>query len=120
MERTQVGTTPEGAKIFRYTDVSAANTLLALTIAGGIGRRFLHSVVKYSATPVQAGVTVGLDSGVGAAYDGTFNTGTANAQTTVYQPVGGLLFGGDDAIVVTAPAGGGVITAAISVYTEER
>lgn len=74
--------------------------------------------VKYSAAPTQAGVTTELDSGIGSAYDTTLNTGTANAQNTVYIPGDAVKYGKDDSIRVTAPAGGAGITSSISIYTE--
>jgi len=120
LARAVVGMTPEGKRIVRYSDESAVNTLLAVTVGGFKGRKFLHATAKYSAAPTQAGVTAVLDSGAGAAYDTTLNTGTANAQSNAYIPVGGLMLGDTDAIVVTAPAGGGGITAAVAVYMEEN
>lgn len=114
---TIVGRTRNGGILHRHSDVSGANAILALTVPLG-GGRLIGVFCKYSAVPVQAGVTTELDSGVGAAYDTTLNTGAANAQSTAYQPVNDLVIGEDDAIRVTAPAGGGVITSQISIYTE--
>ena len=96
--------------VVRDKDQSAANTALTVTTPTGAVRKLLFVTVKYSAAPTQGGVTVELDSGAGAAWDTPLFTGTANAQNNVYLP--------DDAIKVTAPAGGGVLTSAISVYTE--
>jgi hypothetical protein len=73
--------------------------------------------VHYSAAPTQAGVTVTLNSGAGAGYDTLLTTGTANAQNTVYLPSAPLFIAPDDVIDVSAPAGGGVITSSISIYT---
>lgn len=105
----------------RFTDASAADTLLALsTPAVPVSRlpfKVSYVAVKYSAAPTQAGVTIELDSGAGVAYDTTLSTGSANAQNTVYFPTGDdLILANGDAIRVTAPAGGGVITSAISIY----
>lgn len=106
-----------GKKLERHVETSAANTALTVTVPADKARRLLLVTVKYSAAPTQAGVTTTLDSGAGAAYDVTLNTGTANAQTTLYQPAQDLLFGDDDAIVIVAPAGGVGITAAVAIYT---
>lgn len=116
---TLVGRSIRGNQIYRHSDASAANTELVVSVPAGSGRRILQSTVVYSAAPTQAGVTFDIDSGVGAAYDATLNTGSANAQTSNYLPDGELHIGKDDAFKVTAPAGGGVITSQIVVYTEE-
>ena len=104
--------------VVRDKDQSAANTALTVTTPTGAVRKLLFVTVKYSAAPTQGGVTVELDSGAGAAWDTPLFTGTANAQNNVYLPDEEVLILPDDAIKVTAPAGGGVITSAISVYTE--
>lgn len=109
----------EDRRIHRHSEASAANTALTVSVGGHAGKRLLQVLVKYSAAPTHAGVTTELDSGAGAAYDTTLNTGAANAQNTVYNPGGTLLIGSDDAIKVTAPAGGAGITSQISVYTED-
>ena len=104
--------------LYLTTDTSAANTALAVTVPSGAARRLVMVAVKYSAAPTQAGVTTELDSGIGAAYDTTLNTGTANARSTVYIPGDAVKYGKDDSIVVTAPAGGAGITSSVSIYTE--
>ena len=109
----------EDRRLQRHTETGAANTALAVTVGGHKGKRVVQVLVKYSAAPTQAGVTTELDSGAGAGYDTLLNTGTANAQNTVYNPGGTVVLGKDDALKVTAPAGGAGITASISVYTEE-
>lgn len=106
-------------RIDRHSDASTANAPLTVTVQGQAGRRLVQVLVKYSAAPTQAGVTTEMDSGAGAAYDTTLNTGAANAQSTVYNPGGTIIIGSDDAIRVTAPAGGAGITSQISVYTED-
>lgn len=106
-----------GKKLHRHVETGAANTSLTVTVPASAARRLVLVTVKYSAAPTQAGVTTTLDSGAGAAYDAVLNTGSANAQTTVYLPAGDLLFGDDDALVIVAPAGGVGITAAVAVYT---
>lgn len=103
----------------RLTNQSAADTALSVSTPAGKRRRFLYATVKYSASPTQAGVTFELDSGKGAAWDVVLDTGSADAQTTVLVPNNQRFeLGEDDVIKVTAPAGGGVITSAISIYTE--
>lgn len=108
-----------GKQLTRYVETGAANTQLVATIAAGTARRLVAVLVAYSAAPTQAGVTTVLDSGAGAGYDNTLDTGSANAQYTVYGPSVEIFFGDDDAVVVTAPAGGAGITASIAVYTAE-
>lgn len=103
----------------RKTNKSAGDTALTLATTGKKPRRLVMVTAKYSAAPTQAGVTVGIDSGAGADYDSTLYTGSANAQNNVYVPDGEVLIKEDDQITVTAPAGGGVITSAIAIYTED-
>lgn len=105
-------------QIRRYSDASTANAIGTVTTPTGQTMRLIAVTVKYSAAPTQAGVTIGIDSGIGAAYDATLSTGSANAQTTVYVPTTDLIIADDDAFVVSAPAGGGVITSQIAVYVE--
>lgn len=105
--------------IERLTNQSAGDTAMSVSTPTGKMRRFLYATVKYSAAPTQAGVTFELDSGKGAAWDALLDTGSANAQTTVLVPNNqNFILGDDDIIKVTAPGGGGVITSAISIYTE--
>lgn len=106
-------------RLRRHVETGAANTLLAVTVGGHKGRRLVQVLVAYSAAPTQTGVVTKLDSGAGAGYDTELNVGAANARYTVYNPGGVLVLGGDDALTVTAPAGGAGITASVSVYTEE-
>lgn len=111
--------TGEGS-IWRYVETGSANTLLTASVpAVGGPFRVLLVTVKYSASPTQAGVTTTLNSGAGAAYDTVLNTGSSNAQTTVYHPSADLILGKDDALDVAAPAGGAGITAAVAVYVEK-
>lgn len=114
---SEVGRTAAGKQIFRCIETSAADTLLTSSLALGWLGRVLLVTVAYSAAPTQAGATVALDSGAGAGYDSTLNTGTANARYTNYAPAN-LILPTSDALVVTAPAGGGVITSSIAVYVE--
>lgn len=108
-----------GKAVNRHVETGAANTLLTVSLSLSRAVRVLVVTVKYSAAPTQAGVTAAIDSGAGAGYDAVLNTGSANAQVTVYAPDAVLMLGDDDALVVTAPAGGVGITAAVAVYTEE-
>lgn len=107
------------SRLVRATEAGLANTSLTVTVPIVAPSRLSHVTAKYSAAPTQAGVTITLDSGAGAAYDAVLLTGSANAQTTVLIPTDDLLLSAGDAIVVVTPAGGGVLTAAVAVYIEE-
>lgn len=100
----------------RYAETGAANTALTVT-APSLNCRVLYAITAYSATPVQAGVDHKIDSGAGAGYDATLNTGTANARYTVYTPTE-LRLASDDAFLVTAPAGGAAVTASVLIVVE--
>lgn len=106
-----------GKKLDRHAETGVANTALTVTVPAGKARRLLMVTCLYSGVPTQSGVYTTLDSGAGAAYDVRLNTQAANAQTSVYMPAVELLFGDDDSITVTAPAGGAGITASVAVYT---
>ena len=103
----------------RITKTGSANADATLSTEGKTARRLIMVTVQYSAAPTQSGVTVALDSGAGADYDITLSTGSANAQSTVYIPSGDVIIKEDDAITVTAPAGGAGITASIAIYTKQ-
>lgn len=113
------GETAGGGPVLRFYATGAADTDATLTTAvvpNGKVYRLAYVYVAYSAAPTQTGVTIGIDSGISAAYDNTFTTGSANAQFTTYIPTDEsfyLLPG--DAVTVTAPQAGGVITASIVV-----
>lgn len=107
----------KGNKI-RTVGTSAANTSQTVTEATKAARRILGVFVAYSNTPTHSGVTVTLDSGAGSAYDTVLYTGSTNARYTAYIPDGEVFVLEDDAIAVTAPAGGSGITSSISIYTE--
>jgi len=107
-----------GGRYRRYSEAGSANTELSVTTPTGAHSRVLYTTTAYSAAPTQAGVTHVLDSGVGAAYDSTWSTGTANAQFTVFQPTAKLVLDNGDAFKVTAPAGGVGITAAVVIVVE--
>lgn len=106
-----------GGRYRRYAETSGSNAILAMTVNPGVAFRVLDALTSYTNTPTQAGVVVALDSGAGAGYDGTLNTGTANARYTAYQPTR-LTLGADDALVITAPAGGSGLFSSISCYVE--
>ena len=108
------------SRVIRATEKGVADTALTTTVPIVAPTRLSHITVKYSGVPVQAGVTITLDSGAGADYDAVLLTGDANAQTTVLIPTDDLLLVSGDAIVVVAPAGGGVLTAATAIYLEEN
>lgn len=101
----------------RDVATSGANAIGTASSAAGEVRQLVGVMVRYSASPTQAGVTVTLNSGAGAAYDTVLSTGSANAQNTVYLPSAPVFVAADDAIDVSAPAGGGVITSSIAIYT---
>jgi hypothetical protein len=104
----------------RYSGKGSANTAYSLSTDVGKKAKLDHVIVSYSAAPTQAGVTIVLDSGLGADYDATLYTGSANARYTIlpldYKPV--IIFE-NDVITVTAPAGGSGITATITIVVEE-
>jgi hypothetical protein len=107
---------PQG-QLDRQTQKSAANAQNDLSVPAGNVRRVLWIGVSYSA-PVTQDVTVSLDSGAGADYDHVLATiSLSNAQHGVYVPSGGLFLQSDDALKVSAPAGGAGVTSAISVYS---
>ena len=106
--------------IHRFIETGSSNTQLVSTLpAPGQPYRLISVIVAYSNTPTQTGVVTSLDSGAGSGYDATLNTGAANARYTVFQGTNDLIFGGDDAILVTCPAGGAGITASVSIYIEK-
>jgi len=113
-----IADTITGARAFeRHSQASAANTAQTVTVTGK-RHRLMFATCVYSAAPTQAGVTFGVDSGVGAAYDATLSTGAANAQVSAYIPPQDMVLHPTDGWVVTAPAGGVAITSAIAVYVE--
>lgn len=113
------GISTGGHRIIRDSEASAANTAKTTsTTLLGTARRLLFVTAKYSAVPVQPGVTVTLNSGVGAAFDTLLATGSVDTQDTVYIPDEEVIISDDDVLDVLAPAGGGVITSAVTIYTE--
>ena len=107
----------------RHKDTSAADTSLTLTTPAplrGKTKKLLWVAVKYSAPPTHSGVTIGINSGAGAAFDFNLVTGNANDEDFFWESDGGefkLL--NDDAVEVVAPAGGGSLTATIMVMMQE-
>lgn len=117
--RTSENISREGTSLEKATDESEANTALTVSSPSKGPRRILFATVKYSAVPVQGGVTATLKSGTGSAWDTLLETGAANAQATVYIPnEGDSVIADGDKVDITAPAAGGVITSAITLYTE--
>jgi len=107
----------------RHFDTSAADTALVVTTPAPSGtnpQRFMWVGVTYSAVPVHAGILIEIDSGSGATFDTRMLLGNANDQFAFFQIDGGLEILNDDAIRVTAPAGGGVITSTISIVMVEK
>lgn len=121
MTQSKVGVRQgDRGSIHRFVETGSANTALTATMpAIGGSFRLVLVTVSYSAAPTQAGVTTTLDSGAGAGYDATLNTGTANARYTAYQPSQEMILGSDDSVVVAAPAGGAAITASVAIYVEK-
>lgn len=104
-----------GKRHIRIYGTGTANQ--ADTLASGpVGHaRLLAAVVAYSAAPTYTGtgLTITFDAGMGAGYDTVLAVGTDNTRYTNYLPTGIVRLWADDAIVVAAPAAGGVITASI-------
>ena len=105
------------SRLMRDVATSTANGAGSASSAAGEVRQLVMVTVKYSAAPTQAGTTVTLNSGAGAGYDAVLDTGSANAQTSVYIPASPVFVAADDSIDVAGPAGGGVITSSIAIYT---
>lgn len=102
---------------FVFYGTGASNTIAALTTSVMVERsyRVSYASATYSGAATQAGVTFGIDSVLGAGYDSTLTTGSANALNTPYAPSGDIVLIPGDAFVVTAPAGGSVTCAIIVV-----
>lgn len=111
-----VTTTDFGGRFRRHIETGSANTELVVTVPSVHGR-VVWALTSYSAAPTQAGVTAALDAGGGAGYDGTLNTGSANARYTYWTPTD-LVLNSDDAVTITAPAGGAAITASVTIVVE--
>ncbi len=108
----------------RTSGISTANNPVTVSAGGGaagandgVRRRVKYVTVAYSAAPTQTGVTMTVNSGVGAGYDTLIIGGSANIRYTYYEPENLVLLG-DDTLDVIAPAAGGVITASIVIVCE--
>lgn len=114
-----------GQQVVRYSGASAANSADTLTTTAVVKhdtQKLCFVSVHYSAAPTYTatGLTVKIDSALGASYDLTLATGSVdNLQDYVYLPDPDIRLLPGDAIVVAAPAGGGVITSAIQVTVLE-
>jgi hypothetical protein len=102
-----------------YYGTGASNTDATLTTdaVAEHSYRVSYASATYSGAATQAGVTFGIDSGLGSGYDATVTTGSANVRYSAYTPSGNVILGVGDAFTVTALAGGAV-TAAIVVVLE--
>lgn len=98
---------------------SGANGIGTASTTAGKKYRLIQVCTAYSGSPTQAGVTVTLNSGLGGGFDTVLNVGTANARYTTFIPSSELIFGPEDTIDVSAPAGGGSLTSSTSIYCEE-
>lgn len=113
---------PNGKTIVKYSGTSAANqtdTLTTPAVGKGGTEKVLYAYVVYSASPTETGVTYGIDSGLGAAYDATLETESANTQVNQFLPTVPIPLLDGDAFLVTCPAAGGVITAKAVVVVEQ-
>lgn len=114
----------------RWSGASAADTELTVStnrdaieapnpIPHDVPRDLVGVTVDYSAA-VTEDVTITLKSGLGAEYDTPITTAAlANARHVYFKPDGGRQeMMSDEYVEVVAPAGGGVITSAVRIYTE--
>ncbi len=111
-----------GGAAVRYYGTGASNTDATLTttaVAEHHKQKLSYVSVNYSGAATQSGVTTGITSGISSGYSLTLNTGSSNAQTTVYVPSTPIWIFPGDSWVITALAGGSV-TAAIVVVVEEH
>jgi len=121
-ERRITGKSKAGGSVVRYYGTGTANqadTLTSTAVASGKRQKISYITCAYSAAATQAGVAISVDSQLGADYDATLTTGTANARYTVYLPNADLWLDEGDAVLVSAPAGGAGVTAAIVIAVEE-
>ena len=118
-----LATSASNKGIRKHFDQSDADTALILTtpaVDRHKPQKLLWVSVSYSAVPVQTGIQIEIDSAEGAAFDALILDGTANDQFDFFVPNGpNLILSFDDAIRVTAPSGGGVITSTIVVQMQE-
>lgn len=117
----EIKPTPDSRHVYRYSGAGTANTdaTLTTTVKHGV-KRLVYAYVSYSGAVTQTGVTVAIDSGLGSGYDITLHTGSANAQFTIYSPDEEVWLMPDDAVAVTALAGGAGDVASIVVVLEGK
>ena len=102
----------------RATGTSDADTAQTVSTPTAGRKRILWVTVAYSAAPTQTGVQIVLNSAEGAAFDTTLIDGTADVQDTYWEPKDEMIIHDGDAIDVTAPAAGGVVTSSIVIQYE--
>jgi len=117
-----ITTTETGLVIF--SEEGSANALLTSTIPALAAEardrrdfRIVQLLVAYTAA-VSLSVLVDFDAGLGAGFDTRLQTAVLVAERYVlWLPDGeGFFLGSDDALVVTAPAGGAGVIARVMVY----
>lgn len=104
----------------RTVGTSAADTAQTVSTPSGNPKKILQVLVAYSAAPTYTGtdLLIKVNSGAGSDYDVVLETGTNDGQYKAYIPDGSIILMDDDTLDVTAPAGGGVITSSVSIYSE--
>jgi len=101
----------------RFSEQSAADTAQTVSTTTGKARHLQMVTVKYSASVTQ-NVTITLNAGAGAAWDTLLQTiALAAATDGLWIPDEEILLLSDDELDVLAPAGGGAVTSAVSIYT---
>lgn len=107
-----------GDDLARDTGQSTANGSLTVTQGTGFKRKLGQITVHYSSAVTQ-NVTITLISGVGSSWNTVLDTIVLNAGADgVSTKVIGMLLGPDDAIQVSAPAGGVGVTSQVAIYSE--
>ena len=110
-----------GSKVLKIYETSAANTAVTVSTPTDRNRilRLLAVYVKYS-TNVTKNVTVTYNAGHGAAYDTLHQTfALAATDEGVFVPDEAVYIHPTDAYDVTAEAGGGGVTCAVTVVCLE-
>lgn len=103
----------------RYSGTGTDNSADTMSTSGIQGMmRLIHASVKYDNAATQAGVTTSLDSGAGSAFDVILDTGAANAEDTTFIPSADYYIFPDDAILLSAPAGGSGVIASFLIVME--
>lgn len=118
VSKKQYKTRNGNALVFYGTGAANTDATLTTDVIAEHTYRVSYSSAAYSGSPTQAGVTFGIDSGLGAGYDATISTGSANVKYSAYTPSGNVILGTGDAFTITALAGGSGQTAAIVVVLE--